>query len=107
MALTPADLAYIREEIGVAEPPDDSDLDAIYDRVGSVTGVAAAVIRQRLADALNDGPASFSADDYSQNTSKNIEAWEKQLARLEAAPGGDPTPSNNLGVGRLVREYDR
>lgn len=108
MALTPADLEYIRSEIGTAEPPDDSDLNAIFDRVGSVTGVAAEVIRKRLADALNEGPASFSADDYSENRARNIDGWEKQLARLEATPGGDPTPGTPpFAVGQLVREFER
>lgn len=108
MALTPADLAYIREEIGTAEPPTDDDLNAVFDRVGSVTGVAAAVIRKRLSDALNEGPASFSADDYSENRARNIDGWEKQLTRLEGTPGGDPTPNAPpFAVGQLVREFER
>ena len=108
MALTAADIAYIRSEIGTGEPPDDADLNAVHDRVGSVVGVAAEIIRQRLADALNEGPASFTADDYSENRAKNIDAWERQLARLEATPGGDPTPgSPSFAVGRLEREYER
>lgn len=86
MALEADELAQVRDEIGVAEPPSDSDLDDIHDRVGGTVGVVRAVWAQRLA-ALLALPASFNVSgEYSQNTSANIEAIQKRLAQLSSLP---------------------
>ena len=111
MALAPDELALVRAEIGDAEPPDDTDLDAIHERRGGLVGVVREVWAKRLADLLAL-PASFSvAGEYSQSTAANIDAITKRLAQLapydddeDTIPGGAVTV---VRVNRLVRSSTR
>lgn len=105
MPLAPDDLAWVRSNIGDDTPPEDGDLDAIYDRVGTVAGVAAEVLRKRLADLLA-GPASFSVDGYSQNVGANINALMKQLAELDELAGTD-TLTQSVRIIALSRQAPR
>lgn len=74
MALTEDDLFYLRSKIGTAEPPTDADLDENYDRLGTLDAVAAEILATRLADLANQ-PDSFTVvGEYSQSTSKQMEA---------------------------------
>jgi hypothetical protein len=86
VALTEDELALVRDEIGIADPPSDSDLDDIHERRGGLVGVVRAVWAGRLADLLAL-PATFSVSgEYSQSTSANIEAIRKRLSELSGLP---------------------
>lgn len=93
MALTDAQLALIRNEVG--SNPDDASLQAIYDRVATLYGTALEVQSQRLAD-FRANPAQFSvAGEYGQNVAANIAALTEHVAQLVAkaaaeAAGADP-----------------
>lgn len=80
--LTDAQLQVVRDEIGDGSPT-DIELDDLFDRTGSVKGVIVAVIKKRLANFAAD-PASLATDGFSQNTSANITALQKQLERVQA-----------------------
>lgn len=83
MPLTTNQRYWVRSEIGLDPPPEDYELDAAYDRLGSKAAVAAEVIRQRRADLLS-GPLSFAVEGYSQNAAGNIQALDAQLKSLDA-----------------------
>jgi hypothetical protein len=102
MPLAVDDLAWIRSFIGDDTPPTDLDLDAIYDRVETVAGTAAEIVRKRIAVLLS-APASFAVDGYSQNAAANISAYQKLLAYLEELA---TTGSTSLGtrIVQLVRD---
>lgn len=86
MALTDDQLSIVRDEIGPADPPSDSDLDDLHDRYGGLVGVVRAVWKQRLAVLLGT-PASFTVvGEYGQNTSANIDAIRRRLFELSGAP---------------------
>lgn len=97
MALEPDELAEVRTEIGSADPPSDSDLDDIHDRVLGLVGVIRAVWATRLADFLSN-PASFTVPgEYGQNVAANIEGIQKRLRELS----GLPDDSNDIPPGGL------
>jgi hypothetical protein len=101
--MTDDELFAIRAEIGIAEPPDDGDLDEIFSRVGTVAGTASEVLKGRLA-VFMAAPASFAVDGFSQNTSANIAALQKRIDSLEKqhlvqAAG----PSSTTGTIQLCR----
>lgn len=89
MATPTADeLAAIRSEIGDAEPPTDSAIETIFDRLGTVGGVVYEITSKRLADLLAS-PASFTVTgEYSQSTEANIRAYSELLRKYASfAPG--------------------
>lgn len=95
MALTQDQLIQIRRKIGTA--PDDAALDAIYDRVGDLDELVLEVLEIRLADMMR-APSSFAVPgEYSQSTSENIRALERDIAAL-----GGPT-----GLVRIVPAASR
>lgn len=105
MALEAAIEAGIRNWVGTSVT--GGDLEARYDRLGSVHKVALEVLRQRLADLLA-APSSFSIDgDYSQTTSvETLTTLRRQIGELEGLIAGDD-PDALAGVvstGSLVRE---
>ncbi|MFI1884703.1 hypothetical protein [Streptomyces jumonjinensis] len=51
MILTDAEYAYLRSELGDADRP---DLDAHYQRLGSLQAVAVEVLRERRAALVSD-----------------------------------------------------
>jgi hypothetical protein len=80
-ALTAQDLAYLQSELGT--DVDQADLQARYDRLGSVVAVAAEVVKQRLA-TLIASPSSFTLPGvYSESNDSNIRALQQQQARLD------------------------
>jgi hypothetical protein len=95
VALTTNDLQWIRRWTGDA--PDDADLNARYDRLQSLKAVATEVVEQRLANFLAN-PASFSVDDYSQNSGENIRGMQKLLDALEDITEGDVDGGGGLRV---------
>jgi len=96
--LTANDLIWVRSYIGDDTPPEDADLDAAYDRLGSPAEVVAEVLRKRLADLLA-GPATFAVEGYSQNIGANIQALRSQLEYIE---GIIPVEEGGFGA-RIVR----
>lgn len=78
--LDEAQLALLRRKVG--NGPTVEELQAIYDRVLSLTETAREVLETRLADMQSD-PASFNVQGvYSQDVSTNIKALQNALAWL-------------------------
>ena len=102
MPLEVNDLAWVRSWIGDDTPPEDSDLDAIYDRVGTPAATAAEVTRKRLADLLAT-PGSFAVEGYSQNVGANIAALQKTLAFLDELASTN-TETMSVRIVQLTRE---
>lgn len=102
MALTTAEVQYLRTKVGSAE--DLAVLQSTYDRLLDLDAVAREILEIRLADLLAD-PASFSVSgEYSQDTRTNIENLQKTLATLggvsELATGGVRVLSPDPPCGR-------
>lgn len=88
MALSEAELADIRMEVGATSPPTDDDLEEIYDRRLSVKDTILEVLTKRLADYLAN-PAQFIVPgEYGQNVAANIDALEKQIERVRSGNFG-------------------
>lgn len=111
MALTDADLAWIRDEVGTQTPPTDTDLDDTYIELGNRTLVAIRVLKRRRA-AIAGGSTVDSvsiAGVFSISQRSNIKALDEQIARLEAlylADTGEAVDDGSTaGVtfGRLTR----
>lgn len=89
MALTDDELAWVRSEIGSADPPSDADLHTIHDRVDDAALVVGEVLTTRLADLLSK-PAQFTVPgEYGQDVSSNIAGLQEQLKRLGLGSGFD------------------
>lgn len=100
MAITADDLAVIRSHVG--STPNDADLTARWERLGTVEKVALEVLRGRLADLLA-APASLRVDgDYSESWGKNIDALRVKVRELEAAVASGGTPGA-VHVAHLTR----
>lgn len=108
MAIADDDLAAVRDLIGDAEPPTDVELGAMWDRLGTVEGVARSVIRGRLNDLLAR-PAELDIDgDARENWTENLRhltALEADLtARVDAATSAvgvvEVVPLRRAGWGR-------
>jgi hypothetical protein len=98
--VTADELAELRSLIGTTSPPTDSDLDGIYDRVGSVRATALEVLRGRLAD-MRARPAEFRAEgDFSEKWSADqLKGLEADVAALAVTVEG----ADSVVVGRIVR----
>ena len=85
MPLSTVDLNWVRDEIGTATPPTDSDLNTSFDELGSREYVALRVLKRRRADLLAN-PASFTISGVlSQDASANLRILDSQIAPLQAA----------------------
>lgn len=93
-----ADLAAVRDEIGVTEPPTDAQLSEWNTSGLSWTRVALRVLKRRLADYLAN-PASLGAQGLSLSTSANITALQKRIGELQIV--ADSEGSDADGDGRL------
>lgn len=86
--LSAKQLAWLRDEIG--SKPDDAALNERFADLGSVTGVAIAVLRARRA-ALLASPLSVSVNGVASiNNAENVKALERRLTAL-AVLDDDPT----------------
>lgn len=82
MSLTDTEYAYLRSELGEA---DRADLDARYQRLGSLRTVAIEVLRERKAALVSD-PLSVTVQGIATvNNAENVRALERQIAALEDA----------------------
>lgn len=98
--LDAGDLAYLHSELG--STIDEADLQARYDRLGSVQAVALEVTRQRLADLLNT-PGRLSDEGSTIDQTANITALQKQLQRILAeVPDDSGEVTGGLVTQRLV-----
>jgi hypothetical protein len=90
MPLSAGSLHVVRNWIGEAEPPTDTELHAMYDAdgVGSPKAVVEGILRRRLHQLIHpDNPAQLSAASVvSFNASANIKALQDELARLALMP---------------------
>lgn len=107
--LTADELANIRDWIGDSEPPDDFDLQTIYDRKTTLTKTVLSVLDKRLATLISGGPLSFTVvGEYSENRAANITALEKLIARVRAEGVGDEDGViGKVTVGSLGRKWGR
>lgn len=104
MALTTTDLAAVRDEIGTATPPTDSELHLIYDELGSSIQVSLRVLRRRRA-ALAGGEVTGVTlpGVVSVSLRGSLSSLDSQIRRLEIlAAAENTTPTAPVG-GRLVR----
>jgi hypothetical protein len=104
MALDAAVQAWLLAQLGTAT--DTADLEARYTRLGTARAVALEVLRQRLADLIQQ-PATVNVSGVvGVGTAENIKALERQITSLEAgtpeAPDepdtGDDEDTTQLGV---------
>jgi len=108
VTLTATDLAWVRDEIGAADPPSDSDLGTWMTELGSRTLVALRVLKRRRADvAGGSAVSSFSIPGaFSVGLKGDIAALDRQIARLEALyeqETGKATTDSGVTVGRIFR----
>lgn len=84
--LSPADLAWVRDEIGTVTPPTDAQLRSWRTELGHRTLVAIrALKRRRAAVAGGSTVDSFSlAGVFSVSQRANIKGLDDQIARLQA-----------------------
>jgi Fe2+ transport system protein FeoA len=80
VSLTDAQYAYLRSELGEA---DRADLDARFQRLGSLQGVAIEVLRERKAALVSDPLAVTVQGVATVNNAENVRALERQIATLE------------------------
>lgn len=96
MPLVTDQLKVLRRQVG--DKPSDDDLDAIYERVGSLTETAREVLEIRLANLVAN-PASFSVPgEYSQDTKANMDLLNKRLSSLGDLDNEDPTDDGSLST---------
>ncbi|MET8182223.1 hypothetical protein [Streptomyces sp. NPDC005336] len=88
MTLTDAEYAYLRSELGDAER---AELDARYQRLGSLQAVAIEVLRERRAALVSDPLAVTIPGVATVNNADNVKAIERQIADpQESEPAEDP-----------------
>lgn len=107
-ALTEVQIALIRDFIGDSEPPDDFDLQEIFDRVASPIGVAYAVLSKRLGEYLSVAASYSIVGVYQESTQANIDNLRQYLKDMEKKypfleTQGDASAGSNLTVTRIVR----
>jgi hypothetical protein len=78
-ALTDAEYAYLRSELG---DTDRADLDRRHRRLGSVQAVALEVLRERRAALVADPLAVTVQGVATVNSAENVRAIERQIASL-------------------------
>ncbi|MER6076975.1 hypothetical protein [Streptomyces sp. NPDC001833] len=86
MTLTDIEYAYLRSELGEANR---ADLDARYQRLGSLQTVAVEVLRERKAALVSDPLAVTIQGIATVNNAENVKALERQIASLEGIVGGE------------------
>lgn len=92
MELTDTQIAWLRAELG--DTPSTDDLNAAYERLGSVRDVAIEEVRKRRNRML-DQPLSVNLSGVaSVNYAENVKALERRLAALT---GLDDDPSDDPG----------
>jgi hypothetical protein len=100
MALTDADLTWIRDEIGTSVPPGNGLLEEWFDELGSRAAVALRVLKRRRADLAGAEVASVSlAGVASVQLRSNIASLDRQIGRLEgivAGEGGEAEPEGRV-----------
>lgn len=81
--LTDTQVATIRDYIGDSEPPDDIELQDIFDRVHTVIGVAYAVLNKRLAVFLSEAASYSIVGVYQESSQSNIDNLRQLLKAME------------------------
>ena len=108
-------LAWLRDEVG--DSPETSELNEMFDRLGSVRDVAIAVLRRRRANLLASPLSTTLQGVASVNYSENVKALERRIAALERLDDdpsdtpGEPVDGGTVGdgfqVSRLYRTRGR
>ncbi|MFC9398542.1 hypothetical protein ACFTWS_36120 [Streptomyces sp. NPDC057027] len=101
MTLTDTEYAYLRSELGDA---DRSDLDARYQRLGTLQAVAVEVLRERRATLVSDPLAVTVQGVATVSNTEKVRALERQIAGLLAAAVTSEAP---LGPLPLLRRRSR
>lgn len=106
MPLSPEDLAYVRSWVGDATAT--SDLDARYDRLGSVDDVIEEVLKARLATLTVDTPTRLQTPEgVMEDWSGNLKGLERRLAEFQQRRGDDGAAEMSPGIARLHRPDTR
>lgn len=107
MALTPVDLAWIRDEIGTADPPADSDLSVWMTQLNNRILVALRVLKRRRAEVAGGSAVSSLsiAGAISVGLKGDVGALDRQIARLEAAYEAETGVATGaeVAVGKVYR----
>ncbi|MGR3937027.1 hypothetical protein [Streptomyces sp. BRA346] len=86
MSLNDAEYSYLRSELGEA---DRTDLDARYQRLGSLQAVAVEVLRERRAALVSDPLAITLQGVATVNNAENVKALERQIQDLLFVPASE------------------
>lgn len=90
VALTDRQMGWLHDELGEDVP--DVDLQAVFERKGSVRETAIVIVRRRIT-ALQNQPLQVGVAGVGNFTfSENLKSMERQLKRLEAM---DDDPSDD------------
>lgn len=93
MSLTEVDREWVRDEIGVATPPEDFELDDLFTATQSRTLVALRVLRRRYAAAASGANVdSFTLTGVlSVSKKSDLRALDAQINRLQAVYEAETT----------------
>jgi len=104
--------AWLIAQLGTAT--DIADLDQRYTRLGTARAVALEVLYERLADLRAQPSVIGVSSVVNLNTTANIAAYERQIARLESGeppapddPTDDDTSSTGFDVIQLIERPRR
>lgn len=90
--MPPSPLTRIRRWVGTV-PDDATLLVSIDDHDGNIDAAALTILRTRYADMVSH-PAKWAVvDDYSQDTSKNLQVLAAQIRALEEITGETVPPA--------------
>lgn len=93
---TPTQLRAIRDEIGTS--PDDSAIEDLWIELQSVPAVALAVLRPRLADALNSRAVTIPGA-IGVGAAPSPKYLDAQIVRLEAQLAAETGDADTSGLG--------
>lgn len=96
MELIERQMKWLRSQIG--ESAETTDLQAAFDRLGSVRDVAIEVLRERRAQWLNQPMTVSVSGVASLSLAENVKAVERQIAELVKL---DDDPSDDPGGGGI------
>lgn len=106
-AMTEQEIRDVRAEVGSS--PSDDALQDLWDQLGNVPAVALAVLRPRLADALNSRSVTIPGA-IAVGAAPSPTVIERQISRLEAqlaALTGVPDTSGLAATSGFLRRTDR
>lgn len=113
--LTADQVEDLRDEIGDSTPPDDTELQDIYDRkylqdeTKALTLTALAVLQKRYVTLASGGALSFTVvGEYGENRAANMNALKDQISRIRSTGLGEEGPvTGRVTVGSFGQTWGR